>query len=144
VGLALLEAETSRAAPPLPARTDALGPDAAVVALIHAGSPSLSVVPGETGSGGTVIAPLQPGASGAPVFDRAGALAGVVGAMPTAPRRVAGIVPPAHYRLVPASEIRRFLSSESPFAAAPAGAERTAGDIAAAAGPAVVAIDCAR
>ena len=54
------------------------------------------------------------------------------------------IVPPAHYRLVPASEIRRFLSSESPLAAALAGADRTAGDIAAAAGPAVVAIDCAR
>jgi peptidoglycan hydrolase-like protein with peptidoglycan-binding domain len=143
-GVALIETEASRNAPPLPTRADALGPEAAVVALVYSGGPTLSVVPGETGSGGTVIAPLQPGASGAPVFDRAGALAGVVGAMPTAPRLVVGIVPPAHYRLVPASEIRRFLSSESPLAAAPAGADRTAGDIAAAAGPAVVAIDCAR
>ena len=144
-GLALLETETSHAATPLPTRADALGPDAAVIALIYAGSPALAVVPGETGPGGTIIAPLQPGAGGAPVFDRTGALAGVVGTMPSAPRRVAGIVPPARYPLVPASEIRKFLSgANTPPAAAAAGRDRTAGEIAAAAGPAVVAIDCAR
>jgi Putative peptidoglycan binding domain len=144
-GLALLEAETSRAALPLPARAEALAPDAAVIALIYAGGPALAVVPGETGSGGTIIAPLQPGASGGPVFDRSGALAAVVGAMPAAPRLVAGIVPPARYPLVPVSEVRKFLSGTSTtLAAASAGVDRTAGEIAAAAGPAVVAIDCAR
>jgi hypothetical protein len=143
--LALLELEASRAAPQLPARAEALAPDAAVVALIYAGSASLSVVPGETGSGGTVIAPLQPGAGGAPVFDRTGALAGIVGAMPAAPRRVAGVVPPARYPLVPPAELRRFLSNAGvTLAAAAGGGERTAGEIAAAAAPAVVPIDCAR
>ena len=144
-GLALLETEASRAAPPLPARADPLAPDAAVVALLYGGGTTLSVVPGEAGTGGAVIAPLQPGASGAPVFDRAGALAAVVGAMPTAPRLVAGIVPPARYPLVPMSEIRGFLCAAGAALAPAAGTgERTAGEIAAAAGPAVEAIDCAR
>ncbi|MDF3060371.1 MAG: Peptidoglycan-binding domain 1 protein [Microvirga sp.] len=144
-GLALLDVEGSRSAPPMPARSDPLGPEKAVVALMHAGPSGLSVIPGETGSEEAVIAPLQPGASGAPVFDRAGALAGIVGAMPAAPRRVAGIVPPARYRLIPISELRSFLSAAGATLAPPSGGgDKTAGEIAASAGPAVVAVDCVR
>jgi hypothetical protein len=145
-GLALVEPDSPRPARPPSLREDALGSGLSVVALIYAGTADLAVVPGETGSGGTLFAPLQPGASGGPVFDRSGRLAGLIGAMPDAPRRVAGIVPPARYGLVPAPELARFLAGTGvmPAAAAPAGAERTAGEIAAAAGAAVVPIECAR
>ena len=76
-GLALLEVEAPRRATPPGVRTDALGADTGVVALFYAGTADLAVVPGETGSAATLVAPLQPGATGAPVFDRAGRLAGL-------------------------------------------------------------------
>ncbi|MFL5146959.1 MAG: peptidoglycan-binding protein [Microvirga sp.] len=143
-GLALLEVEAPRRATPPGVRTDALGADTGVVALFYAGSADLAVVPGETGSAATLVAPLQPGAAGGPVFDRAGRLAGLIGAMPEAPRRVAGIVPPARYGLVSATELAKFLEGAgATLAAAPAGPDRTAGEIAAAAGAAVVPIECA-
>jgi peptidoglycan hydrolase-like protein with peptidoglycan-binding domain len=144
-GLALLEVEAPRRATPPGVRTDALGADTGVVALFYAGTADLAVVPGETGSAATLVAPLQPGAAGGPVFDRAGRLAGLIGAMPEAPRRVAGIVPPARYGLVPAAELTKFLEGAgATLAAAPLGPDRTAGEIAAAAGAAVVAVECAR
>ena len=126
-------------------RTDALGADTGVVALFYAGTADLAVVPGETGSAATLVAPLQPGAAGGPVFDRAGRLAGLIGAMPEAPRRVAGIVPPARYGLVSSTELAKFLEGTgATLAAAPSGPDRTVGEIAAAAGAAVVPIECAR
>jgi hypothetical protein len=65
--------------------------------------------------------------------------------MPAAPRRVAGIVPPARYRLIPISELRSFLSAAGATLAPPSGGgDKTAGEIAASAGPAVVAVDCVR
>lgn len=144
-GLALLEVEAARRATPLGVRTDALGADIGVVALFYAGTADLAVVPGETGWAATLVAPLQPGAAGGPVFDRAGRLAGLIGGMPEAPRRVAGIVPPARYGLVSATELTKFLDGAgATLAAAPSGPDRTAGEIAAAAGAAVVPIECAR
>ena len=144
-GLALLELEAPRRATPPGVRIDALGADTGVVALFYAGTADLAVVPGETGSAATLVAPLQPGAAGGPVFDRAGRLAGLIGAMPEAPRRIAGIVPPARYGLVSATELAKFLEGAgATLAAAPSGPDRTAGEIAAAAGPAVVPIECAR
>ena len=121
---------------------DALGADTGVVALFYAGTADLAVVPGETGSAATLVAPLQPGAAGGPVFDRAGRLAGLIGAMPEAPRRVASIGSPARYGLVPAAELTKFLEGAgATLAAAPSGPDRTAGEIAAAAGVGVVPIE---
>jgi hypothetical protein len=142
-GLALIELEAARSGtlPSLAANPPEAG--AGVVALIHTGTAGLTVVPGEAGSGAIMIAPLQPGASGGPVFDRSGALVGLIGPMPEKPRLVAGIVPPARYALVPAADLARFLSGAG-VAPSSTGAERTAGEIAAAAGGAVVPIECAR
>lgn len=143
-GLALLEVETGRPAIPLRLRLEGLAADMPVVALLFTGSSALSVVPGEAASTTTFIAPLQPGASGAPIFDRSGALAGIVGAMPDAPRLVAGIVPPTRYPLTPASDVARFLSDPSALAGDGGAPAKTAGDLAAAAAGAVVAIECGR
>jgi hypothetical protein len=145
-GLALLELEAARpAGTPPELAADPPGPGADVVVLIHTGTAGLSVVPGETGSGSTVLAPLQPGAGGGPVFDRSGRLAGLIRAMPEKPRLVAGIAPPARYALVPGAELARFLSGAGvTLSPAAAGADRTAGGIAAAAGAAVVPIECLR
>lgn len=143
-GLALVELEAGRPAVPLRLRPEALAADTPVVALLFTASAALSVVPGEAASPTTLIAPLQPGASGAPIFDRSGALAGMVGAMPAAPRLVAGIVPPARYPMTPASDVARFLSDPSTLAADGGAPAKTAGDIAAAAAGAVVAIECGR
>src|SRR4051794_1119279 len=82
LGLALLEPEAARTAAPPGLRADALGAEAGVVALFYTGAADLAVVPGETGSGATLFAPLQPGAGGGPVFDRTGRLAALIGAMP--------------------------------------------------------------
>ncbi|HEX8166652.1 MAG TPA: serine protease [Beijerinckiaceae bacterium] len=145
-GLALLEPEAARpAGPPLGLAADAPAPEAGVVALIHTGTAGLAVVPGEAGAGNAILAPLQPGASGGPVFDRSGRLVGLIGAMPDRPRLVAGIVPPARYGLVPGAALARFLAEAgAALGPAPAGPARTAGEIAAAAGAAVVPIECLR
>lgn len=143
-GLALLETDATRPATQAGLRAEALAAETPLVALIHADGTALSVVPGEAASPAMLIAPLQPGASGAPIFDRAGALAGVAGAIPAAPRLVAGIVPPARYTLTPATEVARFLSDAGIATASGGGPAKTAGEIAAASADAVVPIECGR
>jgi hypothetical protein len=104
---------------------------------------SLVAVAGENGSSG-LVAPLQPGAAGAPVFDRAGRLVGLVAALPVAPRLVAGVALPASHALVAGDALAGFLRD----AGAPAAPQpdrpfdRSAGEIAAAAGASVVPVDC--
>jgi hypothetical protein len=92
------------------------------------------------GAEGGVSAPLQTGAAGAPVFDRSGALIGLVAAAPAAKRQVAGLVPASPYPLVPAAEIARVTGRDLP--AASEAAERSAADLMAAAGGALVAVEC--
>ena len=77
------------------------------------------------------------------MLDRAGRLAGLVARYPGAPRLVAGIVPPASQPLVPGEAVAGFLRRNgiAPTAAAPGG---SAGALAGAVAPAVVAITCAR
>jgi hypothetical protein len=93
--------------------------------------------------GSRLVAPLQPGAAGAPAFDRTGALVGLAGALAAGPRMIAGIVPPLSHPAVPATTVATFLADNGvALPNAPAGPPRSAGDLAAAVGPAVVAIDC--
>lgn len=148
IGLALLEIESDRAVAAVGLRAETAPAGVALVVLAYTqsgSSPALVVTPGETGTDKTFSAPLQPGASGAPAFDRSGALLGLVGPMPTAPRLVAGIVPPTRYPLVPAADLTRFLESAGlTIGLASAKADRTTGDIASASGPSVAAIECER
>jgi hypothetical protein len=103
------------------------------------GPPAPVAAPGTMQAGG-VSAPLQTGAGGAPVFDRRGALLGLVAEAPAARRQVAGIVPPSVYATLPAAEIARVTGRSLPEPAG--GDERSAADLMAALGGALVAIEC--
>ena len=139
-GLALFEAGNRPGAPAFPLRAAAEG--AAVVALAaQDGGPA--AVPGEVGPPARLTAPLQPGASGAPVFDRSGALVGIVARMPASLPQVAGVVPPRAHPLVAAEALAAFLRANGiEPAAAPGEGTRSAGALAAAAAPFVVAVEC--
>ncbi len=89
-------------------RADAVGADEALLVLAAGTGGGRSVAPGIAGPGG-VYAPLQPGAGGAPVLNRAGRLVGLVARAPVAPRLIAGVMPPTRYPTVPATAVAAFL-----------------------------------
>ena len=108
------------AAVPISLRTEALAADEALLVLAVEASGGRSVAPGVSGTGG-VYAPLQPGAGGAPVLDRAGRLVGLVARAPASPRQIAGVMPPTRYAMVPATALAETVkgSASAPVAAAP-------------------------
>lgn len=106
VGLALIEVAGVAAPVALAVRTE---PGADLIVLA-AGAEGVTVAPAST-EAGRLTAPLQPGASGAPAFDRTGHLAGLVARYPTAPLRVAGVVPPLTFPMVPAQQVAAFLGA---------------------------------
>ena len=65
-----------------------------------------------------IVAALMKSASGAPVFDRQGALAGIVAPIKDEPRRVGAVAIAAPHRLIGAEAVAAFLGV--PLAAAPA------------------------
>ncbi len=101
-------------------RTEAPGADEALLVLAAEAGGGRSVAPGVAGPGG-VFAPLQPGAGGAPVLDRAGRLVGLVARAPAGPRLIAGVMPPTRYPMVPASALAEVAkgSGTPPVATAP-------------------------
>ncbi|MEE8630455.1 MULTISPECIES: peptidoglycan-binding domain-containing protein [Methylobacterium] len=138
-GLALLEGHAPSgaalalaAAPPRPEEA---------VVVVAAGAEGPTVTTGEIAAGG-VLAPLQPGAAGAPVLDRAGRLLGLVARLPAQPRLVAGIVPPLTHPLVGAAALKALLGAEAPASPAGGGTPLTAGAIAGRVAGAVVAVRC--
>ena len=109
-GLTLLDAPGAPA-PIRPAvRTEPVGAEDNMIALAPSAD-GLVAAPGSAVAG-DVVAALQPGSAGAPVLDRSGRLVGLVARYPAAPRRVAGIVPPARLPLVPAERIAAFLAGQ--------------------------------
>ncbi|KQO65720.1 peptidoglycan-binding protein [Methylobacterium sp. Leaf88] len=135
----------------LPGRTErtpalhagALTEGEAVVALAVDAEGGVVVAPGRSEPGGArVAAPLQPGAGGAPVLNRAGALAGLVATVQKQPRLIAGVMPPASYRLVPADALAAFLGAAGLRTAPAPKAAGTLGAAAATLVGAVVAITC--
>jgi peptidoglycan hydrolase-like protein with peptidoglycan-binding domain len=104
-----------------------LAPAAAGKSTVEA-SPGVAATTGEATF--AFVAGLTKGASGAPVFDRHGALAGVVASIKDEPRRVGAVAIAAPHRLIRAETISAFLGI--PVAAAPAqGASLSVGEIAA-------------
>lgn len=141
-----IEAEGIAAAPlPPPSSETAAG--LAVVALAH-GTEGLSVAPGEITGGATLAltAALQPGAGGGLILDRAGRLVGIVAAQPAARLQIAGIVPSAAYRLVPAGAVTEALKAANiaPGSATSATGDQSAGALVARHGASVVRLTCAR
>jgi hypothetical protein len=112
------------------------------------GPANVVVAPGEAGPEGRLVAPLQPGAAGAPAFDRSGALVGLVGPLPASPRVVAGVVPPTSYPLVSldvvAGELAPDPGPEGSAGPTGTGAPMSAGAIAARVRASLVPIECAR
>ena len=143
-GLLLLEAERAPAprtvAPPVRAEAPEAGESLAVLGAVAEGPPGLAV---GTAEGGFILAPLQPGAGGAPVLDRSGRLAGLVARFPREPRLIAGVMPPTRYAMMSGTSIAAFLSANGIALAPPAaGAVRTLGEAMAPSLSRVVAIDC--
>jgi peptidoglycan hydrolase-like protein with peptidoglycan-binding domain len=98
-----------------------------------AGKPALEASPGAAAPIGegtfAIVAALTKSASGAPVFDRQGALAGVVATIKGEPRRVGAVAIAEPHRLIGAEVISAFLGIS--VAAAPAqAASLSAGEIA--------------
>ncbi|KQQ48847.1 peptidoglycan-binding protein [Methylobacterium sp. Leaf125] len=144
-----------------PVRGRGLTEGEAVAALVIDGEGGVAVAPGQAGmdqagTGGAVgsariTAPLQPGAGGAPILDRAGAVVGLVQTVSAQPRQVAGVVPPARYGLVTGAALATFLGAAgvggpSPRETGASGAgpqeAGTLGAAAAALAGAVVAVTC--
>jgi peptidoglycan hydrolase-like protein with peptidoglycan-binding domain len=123
-----------------PPRFGAPGPD--VVVLGFAG-PRLAASPASLSGGGArpaIVAAVEASGGGGPVFDRRGALVGLVAPIEGAPKRVAGVALAAPHAVIAADAIRAFLgASES----APVGAaDLSAGDIAAREKEALLALYC--
>ncbi len=142
-GLRLLAVEGGPKPAALAAADNPPAADAPVLVAAIAmsfGPPAPVVAPGTIGADGSVSAPLQAGAGGAPVFDRSGALIGLVAAAPAAKRQVAGLVPPNRYPTLGTADIARVTGRDLP--ASTGGAERSAADLMTLVGGALIAIEC--
>ena len=118
------------------------GPAQDLVVLGFAGqrraASSASVAGGETWP--VVIAAVDKSTSGGPVFDRRGALVGLVAPIADEPKRVAGIALAAPHALIAPEAVRAFLGGGEP--ASGSAAPLSAGDIAARERHALVAVFC--
>lgn len=113
-GLALIEAAGLQ-----PVSLTVATSAAEAVTALTAGAQGVAAVPGSVADG-RVTAPLQPGAAGAPLFDRQGRLTGLVASYPGTPRLVAGVAPPMSLPVVPATSLAAFLAQNG---IAPGGAK---------------------
>jgi peptidoglycan hydrolase-like protein with peptidoglycan-binding domain len=90
-----------------------------------------------------LLAPLQSPVAGAAIFDRSGALAGLVPLEASLGRPIAGVLPQMNRAALPATKLASFLGDARPKPAEHAD-PRTAGEIVAMGRPAMVPIYCPR
>ncbi|WP_186418538.1 trypsin-like peptidase domain-containing protein [Bosea sp. CS1GBMeth4] len=118
----------------------------AVVVLAYDGTAAGRIavaLPGEVASD-AVLAPLQPGGAGSPVFDRHGRLAGLVTANPPDKALIAGVAPQRNHAIAGVAQLRAMLEkADLKASAAAAAGELSTGAIAEAAGKSVVPVSCA-
>ena len=152
-GLALIETQGLRAvltnpASRAPGEADVFvlfatqGADGAGVSL----TPGRTIAPAADSAPWRVSAAVQDGVGGAALFDRSGSWMGVVAQPPQEPRRIAGVIPQAAWRIVPAEAAVGFLSAsgvklETGMITT---VLKSAGDVAAANAPALLAVSCQR
>jgi len=86
------------------------------------GKVGLTVSPGVASTASTFTAPLQPGASGAPVFDENHALIGLVGLVSSDQRKIAGVMTSASYGIAPAAELAKLAPHKETAAPKPGAA----------------------
>jgi len=149
-GLALVEAQGLRAAL---MRVSPRGPamQADVFVMFSAQGFGIALASGRTLAGATPEAPMrvtaavQDGVGGAPVFDRSGAWSGVLAQPSQEPRRIAGVIPQASWRIIPADAVSAFLNAAGvKVETASASGEKSAGEIASAAAAALHPVTCQR
>jgi hypothetical protein len=144
-GLALLDVPglATGAAPGL--RDAAPAAKEAVVVLAYDGTAAARTavaLPGEAMSD-AVLAPLQPGGAGSPVFDRQGRLAGLIIANPSDKALIAGVAPQRNYALAGVTQLKAMLEkADAKPATSAATGELSTGAITEAAGKNVVSIAC--
>jgi hypothetical protein len=121
-------------------RLGAPGQDLVVLGFGEAGISvsSAAFTAGETRP--VVTAAVDKGASGGPVFDRSGALVGLVAPIAGEPKRVAGLALAAPHPLIAPDALRAFLGGAE--SASGTGAPLSAGEIAARERRALVAVFC--
>lgn len=150
--LALLDVDGLPAPSALSLRKDVVASAETVTLGFGAGTltgDSLSAAPGDVTASADgallLLAALQPGTGGAPVFDRSGRLIGLVARNPAANVQVAGLVPAMRHRLIPASAIAPALTAAaSPARDATATLAISIGEIAARASSNVARLTCIR
>lgn len=144
-GLALLDVPglASGAVPGM--RDAAPAAKEAVVVLAYDGTATARTavaLPGEVMSD-AVLAPLQPGGAGSPIFDRQGRLAGLVTGTPSDKTLIAGVAPQRNYAIAGVAQLKAMLEkADAKPASAVAGSELSTGAIAEAAGKSVLPIAC--
>lgn len=152
-GLALIETQGLRAVFARPAARAPGEGDVFVLFSAQAGArASVSLAPGRmmtpvaaTGAW-RVSAAVQDGVGGAIVFDRSGSWMGVLAQPPQEPRRIAGVIPQAAWRMASADAALAFLAASGVKVEAGmiTAVEKSAGDVASANAGALVAISCQR
>jgi hypothetical protein len=131
-------------------RSEALGERENLVLIAFgddSGKRAPMALPGQAvrnAGGSAVFAPLQPGQSGSPVFDRQGRLAGLVTANPSDKFLIAGVAPQRAYAVAESAALQAFLTKAGvTLAPAQAGSELSTGAVVEKAGKAALPIICA-
>ena len=145
-GVALLEFVEDLKAKPLAVTQAAMAEGTPVLVAAFAeenGSAGLTAVSGAATGANALAAPLQPGASGAPVLDETGALLGLVGPVSPNQRRIAGVMTSATYEVVPAAELTKAFPALVQGRKEPAAQKLRAADIVASVKGALAPVACA-
>jgi hypothetical protein len=145
-GMALLEFAEDLKARPLAIMGAPMAEGAPVLVAAFAeenGNAGLTAVSGVATGANALAAPLQPGASGAPVLDERGALLGLVGLVSPNQRRIAGVMTSATYEVVPAAEMTKAFPALVQGGKEPAAQKLRAADIVTSIRGALAPIACA-
>jgi hypothetical protein len=123
-----------------PVRLGAPGQDLVVLGFDgpRVAASSASFAGGETAP--VVTAAVNKGASGGPVFDRSGALVGLIAPIAGEPKRIGSVALASPHKLIATDALRAFLGSSEPVSES--SASLSAGDIAAHESKSLVAVFC--
>ncbi|KAF0227706.1 MAG: peptidoglycan-binding [Beijerinckiaceae bacterium] len=130
---------TARAGKPMAARVVASADGPAV--LVQRDMDGDLLASAATLAGGRAATSLQEGGAGAALFDKSGALVGIINTVPVSKFRVAGVVPVLTYAFLPASEVFKAAGLQAPAGGESAG--KSSAEIAEGARTGVVSLVCA-
>lgn len=143
--LALVETGDTTVLNPLSLRAGPLPAGANVVIIAQNAAMGGSVVSTGIADGeGHFTAPLQTGAGGGLIFDRGGALVGIVATPSSVPRSISGVLVPSRYMITAVNDVQRFTGGDALLLTESSAndAVRSTGEIAATASRRVVGVSC--